>query len=58
MNHFDVRVQTIFNAIEKLLQKNDRLKLTRDKLLSRLMSGKIDLENLAIQFPASMQEEE
>lgn len=34
------------------------LKDSRDRLLSRLMSGKIDLENLDIRFPASMKEEE
>ncbi|MEW6710696.1 MAG: restriction endonuclease subunit S [Candidatus Riflebacteria bacterium] len=34
------------------------IRRNRDKLLSRLMSGKIDLENLDIQFPASMQEDE
>ena len=32
-------------------------KQTRDRLLSRLMSGKIDVENLDIQFPDSMKED-
>jgi type I restriction enzyme S subunit len=36
---------------------NNLLKQSRDRLLSRLMSGKIDVENLNIQFPASMLEE-
>jgi type I restriction enzyme, S subunit len=42
---------------EQLRTINRRLIITRDRLLSRLMSGKIDVENLDIHFPASMQEE-
>ena len=34
------------------------LKQSRDRLLSRLMSGRIDVEHLDIRFPASMKEEE
>ncbi|BFU91414.1 MAG: hypothetical protein NTAFB01_26010 [Nitrospira sp.] len=30
---------------------------TREKLLPRLISGKLSVENLGIQFPASMKEE-
>lgn len=56
LKQFESKIQPIFNTIEKLLLANDKLTLSRDKLLSRLMSGKIDLENLDIQFPASMQE--
>ncbi|PKP51243.1 MAG: restriction endonuclease subunit S [Bacteroidetes bacterium HGW-Bacteroidetes-1] len=58
LKQFESKIQPIFSAIEKLLLTNDKLKLSRDKLLSRLMSGKIDLDNLDIQFPASMQEDE
>lgn len=42
---------------EKLISINRRIKIVRDRLLSRLMSGKIDVENLDIQFPDSMKEE-
>jgi type I restriction enzyme S subunit len=42
--------------IEKLKNIRHVLSTTRDRLLSRLMSGKIDVENLDIQFPPSMQE--
>lgn len=38
-------------------QQNNLLTTTRDRLLTRLMSGKIDVENLDIEFPASMKEE-
>jgi type I restriction enzyme S subunit len=41
-----------------LVRQNELLVVFRDRLLSRLMSGKIDVENLDIQFPASMKEEE
>ncbi len=51
----------IFNKLleQKVKYASERnlLKTTRDRLLSRLMSGKIDVENLDIQFPESMQEE-
>jgi hypothetical protein len=36
---------------------NDSLKITRDRLLSRLMSGAFDVEKLDIAFPPSMEGE-
>jgi type I restriction enzyme S subunit len=36
---------------------NIALQKTRDKLLPRLISGKLPVENLAIQFPPGMAEE-
>ncbi len=51
----------IFNKLldqkVKHVTKCNLLKRTRDQLLSRLMSGKIDLENIDIQFPDSMKED-
>jgi len=47
----------IFKQIANKYFLNERLKLTRDRLLSRLMSGKIDVEDLDILFPTSMQED-
>ncbi len=41
----------------KFKTMNRKIKNTRDRLLSRLMSGRIDLENLDILFPKSMTEE-
>jgi type I restriction enzyme S subunit len=38
-----------------LTQQNTLLKQTRDALLPRLMSGKLDVENLDIAFPPGMQ---
>lgn len=58
------KLQILFsnNVINNIIQKNKlkiinrKLKISRDKLLSRLMSGKIDVENLDIHFPPSMKE--
>jgi len=57
MRSFSDKQEPLFNAIENLLRQNVHLTTFRDRLLSRLMSGKIDVENLDIQFPASMSEE-
>ena len=46
----------MFRMIETLLEDNRNLKNTRDKLLSRLLSGKLDVENLDIRFPLGMRE--
>jgi type I restriction enzyme S subunit len=43
--------------MDRLNSTLENLTTSRDRLLSRLMSGKIDVENLDIQFPASMKEE-
>jgi type I restriction enzyme S subunit len=50
---FDNSLSAIFNY----QKRNEMLQHSRDRLLSRLMSGKIDVENLDIQFPDSMKEE-
>jgi type I restriction enzyme, S subunit len=47
----------IFMSIESLLKQNEILTKTRDILLPRLISGKLSVENLDIQFPPGMQEE-
>jgi type I restriction enzyme S subunit len=51
--------QYIFITSEKdiLKKRNEILSSIRDRLLSRLMSGKIDVEKLDIEFPPSMKEE-
>ena len=57
INKFTEVVLPVFKTIENLYIQNDRFKISRDRLLSRLMSGKIDVGNMNIQFPASMKEE-
>ncbi len=58
LEQFEANCKPLFEQIENLLISGDLLLQSRDKLLSRLMSGRINLENLDIQFPTSMQEEE
>ena len=47
----------LFKAIENNLKANWKLIETRNMLLPRLISGKLSVENLDIQFPPSMAEE-
>lgn len=53
---FIERSAPIFTTIENLLEQNQNLTKTRDLLLPRLISGKLSVEDLDIQFPPSMQE--
>lgn len=46
----------IFKVIEMYQRQNTRLIATRDRLLPRLISGKLSVENLDIQFPPGMEE--
>jgi type I restriction enzyme, S subunit len=55
---YDCAVMPMFKMIETLLQDNKNLKQTRDLLLSRLLSGKLDVENLDIRFPPGISERE
>lgn len=47
----------LFTQIVMLLQTNELLAASRDRLLPRLISGKLSVEDLDIQFPPSMLEE-
>lgn len=46
----------LFKSIETGLEQNRNLTKTRDLLLPRLISGKLSVEDLDIQFPPSMRE--
>lgn len=48
-------VEPFYEQIEKLEQQIDMLEYTKNQLLPRLISGKLSVENLDIQFPPSMQ---
>jgi type I restriction enzyme S subunit len=54
---FNDQYQVLFLEKQNLKRKNTILATSRDRLLTRLMSGKIDIENLDIQFPDSMKED-
>ncbi len=55
LNKFDSIVSTFISEKDILSSKNLLLTSSRDRLLSRLMSGKIDVENLDIHFPQGME---
>jgi len=57
MGSFSDKASRIMDQIENIVGKNTLLTTSRDRLLSRLMSGKIDVENMDIRFPESMKEE-
>lgn len=54
---FDDKFKPLIKAMDSINNTLELLATSRERLLSRLMSGKIDTENMDIQFPASMQEE-
>jgi len=58
LDKYENAIVPVRTEIITILRQNALLNKSRDRLLSRLMSGKIDVENLDIQFPASMKEEE
>jgi len=55
---FDRIVKPMFDQIEQLLVTNEKVQQMKNNLLPRLISGKLSVENLDIQFPPSMLEEE
>lgn len=53
---FDEKIAAIFQQQENLKKSTEVLKQTRDRLLTRLISGKLSIEDLDIHFPPSMQD--
>lgn len=49
--------EALFSQIVNLLRANELLASSRDQLLPRLISGKLSVEHLDIQFPPGMAEE-
>lgn len=56
MKLYTEQADPLFQQIDGLLETNQNLATTRDKLLPRLISGKLSVENLNIEFPPSMEE--
>ena len=54
---FSEAVRPCFSHIHLLARQIDHLTKTRDVLLPRLISGKLSVENLDIQFPPGLTEE-
>ncbi len=56
-DQFDDVVSKFHSQVELLKKSNENLSATRDKLLSRLISGKLSIEHLDIQFPPGIEEQ-
>lgn len=54
---FNERIEFFIKQKEVCLNKNYNLKQTRDRLLTRLISGKLSVKNLDVRFPGSMRED-
>ena len=52
---FGQTVEPFIKSAINLSETNENLTLTRDMLLPRLISGKLSVENLDIQFPPGME---
>ncbi len=57
ISRYNNLVKQIDTNIENIYKLLNILKQTRDRLLTRLISGKLLVEDLDIQFPPSMREE-
>lgn len=57
LHEFEGKVAPLFEKSTLLLETNKILSQTRDVLLPRLISGKLSVEELDIQFPHSMQDQ-
>jgi len=58
IDKFDELVSPMFKQMEGLAEQNRKLEQIKKQLLPRLISGKLSVENLDIQFPPSMQSDE
>ena len=56
--NFNSNVDPLFEEMANLIGKNEILRSLRNKLLFRLISGKVSIEDLDIKFPPSMEEEQ
>lgn len=54
---YNEKVSEIYDLIKNLLLSNKQLRKEKEMLLPRLIAGKLSVENLDIQFPPSMQED-
>ena len=54
---YDALADPMFKQMESLIKANCRLKVTRDSLLPRLISGKLKVDHLDIRLPPSMRAE-
>lgn len=56
LRNFEHIASTLFSQNRNLQVSNENLRIVRDRLLSRLLSGKLDVESLDVRFPPGMSE--
>ncbi len=54
LERYQSQFEAIFSQIVNLLRSNELLILSRDRLLPRLLSGRLSVKELEIKFPSSM----
>ena len=57
IDSYKEKISPLFDKRRRLLNTVETLKQTRDRLLTRLISGKLSVADLDIRFPRSMREE-
>lgn len=57
LDKYQAQFDPLFSQTVNLLRTNELLTNSRERILPRLISGKLSVENLDIQFPPSMKEE-
>lgn len=57
LKEYQAEFEMHFSLMSNLSRVNEALKQTRDRLLTRLISGKLSVEDLDIQFPPSMKDD-
>ena len=57
MSDFETHIAPFYQSINLANRKIERLEEARDKLLPRLLSGKLSVEDLGIRFPPSIQQD-
>lgn len=58
LKEFQSKIDPILSMLKLTSEANRKLEQTRNLLLPRLISGKLSIEDLDIQFPPSMMESE
>jgi type I restriction enzyme S subunit len=58
IQQFETLVKPLYLQKKMLTKMNDNLEKTKAQLLPRLISGKLSVESLDIQFPPSMRSDE
>lgn len=58
LNEFNTIIEKVNMQLSLLVESKNKLETTRDLLLPRLLNGKLQVENLDIKFPPSMENED